>query len=69
MFAAWTTCTGDDWYIGASVGGVTALRFVWSDVSSSLPRTPGLDVVQFLQLTPTSPPVIVVSTGTGYNWD
>jgi hypothetical protein len=67
-YSAWTKCSGDNWYVGARYGSASARPFVWNEHSHALPRTPGLDAVQFLRLTPTAAPVIVVSTGTGYNW-
>ena len=66
-FEAWTYCIGNHWKIGARFDGLPAWPFVWTKGVAGV-QTPGLVVTQMLEIYPGAAPVIVVSTGTGYNW-
>lgn len=67
-FQAWSYCVGKDWMVGARFNGSMAKPFVW-DARQIGVQTPGLVVTKLLDVFPGAPPVIVVSSGTGYNWN
>lgn len=66
-FEAWTYCIGNHWMIGARFGDSAEKPFVWAKGVTGV-QTPGLVVTKMLGIYPGAPPVIVISTGTGYNW-